>query len=116
MGVQLFLSFIIALSVTAALIPLLARWAPSLGLTDAPGPRKVHAVPVPRVGGIAMAAGMVALALVAAGCAREPNVDKVPIGTDVQLTRDDGAFVEGTLSAKSDEAVKVDVGPTTVSG
>jgi hypothetical protein len=60
-----------------------------------------------------MAAGMVALALVAAGCAREPNVDKVPIGTDVQLTRDDGAFVEGTLSAKSDEAVKVDVGPTT---
>src|SRR5262249_41246577 len=44
--------------ITAALIPLLARWAPAVGLTDAPGPRKVHSVPVPRVGGIAMAVGM----------------------------------------------------------
>ncbi len=55
---QLFLAFVVALSVTAALIPLLARWAPSIGLTDAPGPRKVHSVPVPRVGGLAMAAGL----------------------------------------------------------
>jgi len=56
--VQLFLAFIVALSVTAALIPLLAKWAPAFGLTDAPGPRKVHSVPVPRVGGLAMAAGI----------------------------------------------------------
>jgi UDP-GlcNAc:undecaprenyl-phosphate/decaprenyl-phosphate GlcNAc-1-phosphate transferase len=56
--VQLFLAFIVALSVTAALIPILARWAPAIGLTDAPGPRKVHSVPVPRVGGLAMAAGV----------------------------------------------------------
>jgi UDP-GlcNAc:undecaprenyl-phosphate GlcNAc-1-phosphate transferase len=56
--VQLFLAFVVALSVTAALIPLLARWAPAIGLTDAPGPRKVHSVPVPRVGGLAMAAGL----------------------------------------------------------
>lgn len=55
---QLFLAFVVALSVTAALIPLLAHWAPSIGLTDAPGPRKVHSVPVPRVGGLAMAAGL----------------------------------------------------------
>lgn len=55
---QLFLAFVVALSVTAALIPLLARWAPAIGLTDAPGPRKVHATPVPRVGGLAMAAGV----------------------------------------------------------
>lgn len=55
---QLFLAFVVALSVTAALIPVLARWAPSIGLTDAPGPRKVHSVPVPRVGGLAMAAGL----------------------------------------------------------
>ena len=59
----LFLSFVVALSITAALIPILARWAPSIGLTDRPGPRKVHAVPVPRVGGIAMAAGILAPAL-----------------------------------------------------
>jgi UDP-GlcNAc:undecaprenyl-phosphate GlcNAc-1-phosphate transferase len=56
--VQLFLAFVVALSVTAALIPLLARWAPAIGLTDAPGPRKVHSEPVPRVGGLAMAAGL----------------------------------------------------------
>ena len=49
----------------------------------------------------------------AAACNREPSVDTVPVGTDVQLTRDDGAFVEGTLSAKTADAVKVDVGPTT---
>lgn len=55
---QLFLAFVVALSVTAALIPVLARWAPAIGLTDAPGPRKVHSVPVPRVGGLAMAAGI----------------------------------------------------------
>jgi UDP-GlcNAc:undecaprenyl-phosphate GlcNAc-1-phosphate transferase len=55
---QLFLAFLVALSVTAALIPPLARWAPSLGLTDRPGPRKLHAVAVPRVGGVAMAIGI----------------------------------------------------------
>jgi UDP-GlcNAc:undecaprenyl-phosphate/decaprenyl-phosphate GlcNAc-1-phosphate transferase len=61
--VQLFLAFVVALSITAALIPLFARWAPHIGLTDAPGPRKVHSVPVPRIGGIAMAVGMFTPAL-----------------------------------------------------
>jgi UDP-GlcNAc:undecaprenyl-phosphate/decaprenyl-phosphate GlcNAc-1-phosphate transferase len=56
--VQLFLAFLLALSTTAALIPLLARWAPFIGLTDRPGPRKLHSAPVPRVGGLAMTAGM----------------------------------------------------------
>jgi len=56
--VQLFLAFVVALSTTTALIPLLARWAPALGLNDRPGPRKVHTAPVPRVGGLAMAAGV----------------------------------------------------------
>ena len=57
---QLFLAFVVALSVTAALIPLLARWAPTIGLTDRPGPRKVHSTSVPRVGGLAMTAGALA--------------------------------------------------------
>ena len=47
-----------ALAITTACVPLLIRWAPRLGLTDQPGHRKVHAVAVPRVGGIAMAAGI----------------------------------------------------------
>jgi UDP-GlcNAc:undecaprenyl-phosphate/decaprenyl-phosphate GlcNAc-1-phosphate transferase len=60
---QLFLAFVVALSIAAALIPPLARWAPLIGLTDAPGPRKVHSTPVPRVGGIAMAVGILVPAL-----------------------------------------------------
>jgi UDP-GlcNAc:undecaprenyl-phosphate GlcNAc-1-phosphate transferase len=56
--VQLFLAFVVALTVTAALIPVLVHWAPMIGLTDAPGPRKVHSIPVPRVGGLAMAVGL----------------------------------------------------------
>ena len=61
----LFLAFVVALSITAALIPLLARWAPVIGLTDQPGPRKVHSSPVPRVGGLAMTAGLLAPVLFA---------------------------------------------------
>jgi UDP-GlcNAc:undecaprenyl-phosphate/decaprenyl-phosphate GlcNAc-1-phosphate transferase len=56
--VQLFLAFVVALTITAALIPVLVHWAPTIGLTDAPGPRKVHSIPVPRVGGLAMAVGL----------------------------------------------------------
>jgi UDP-GlcNAc:undecaprenyl-phosphate GlcNAc-1-phosphate transferase len=56
--VPLFLQFLFALTLAAACIPPLARWAPRLGLTDAPGPRKVHARPIPRVGGVAMAIGI----------------------------------------------------------
>ena len=61
---QLFLAFVVALSVTAALIPVLMRWAPTIGLTDAPGPRKVHSIPVPRVGGLAMAVGLLVPTLI----------------------------------------------------
>lgn len=61
---ELFLAFFVALSTTAALIPLLSRWAPAVGLTDKPGPRKVHVVAVPRVGGLAMAIGILLPVLV----------------------------------------------------
>jgi UDP-GlcNAc:undecaprenyl-phosphate GlcNAc-1-phosphate transferase len=56
--VPLFLSFIVALAITTACTPLLLRWAPRVGLTDLPGARKVHNRAVPRVGGIAMAVGI----------------------------------------------------------
>lgn len=68
---QLFLAFVVALSITAALIPLLEKWAPFIGLNDAPGPRKVHALPVPRVGGLAMAAGVLIPTLIALETSRE---------------------------------------------
>jgi UDP-GlcNAc:undecaprenyl-phosphate GlcNAc-1-phosphate transferase len=55
---QTLFGFILAMSVTMVLIPVLMRWAPALGIVDMPEARKVHAVPVPRVGGIAMVAGL----------------------------------------------------------
>lgn len=61
---QLMLGFLLAMSVTMALIPPLMRVAARLQFLDAPGQRKVHSTPVPRVGGIAMATGtLLALAL-----------------------------------------------------
>jgi UDP-GlcNAc:undecaprenyl-phosphate/decaprenyl-phosphate GlcNAc-1-phosphate transferase len=63
--VLLLLASLIALSITTACMPSLQRWAPKVGLTDRPGARKVHAVPVPRVGGIAMAAGILVPTLIA---------------------------------------------------
>lgn len=58
------------------------------------------------------AAALVALALSTA-CRQEPNIDKVPVGSDIQLTRQDGALVEGTLKERDAVAVKVDTGRTT---
>lgn len=61
---DLMLGFLLAMSVTMALIPPLMHAAARLHILDAPGHRKVHSTPVPRVGGIAMAAGtLLALAL-----------------------------------------------------
>jgi UDP-GlcNAc:undecaprenyl-phosphate GlcNAc-1-phosphate transferase len=54
----LLLASLVALSITTACMPGLQRWALRVGLTDRPGARKVHTAPVPRVGGIAMAAGI----------------------------------------------------------
>src|SRR5450631_4441177 len=56
---DLLLAFIIAMVVTMALIPPLARAAGRLHVLDNPECRKVHSQPIPRVGGIAMVAGTV---------------------------------------------------------
>ena len=52
------LGFLVAMSVTMALIPPLMQMAGRWQVLDAPGERKVHATPIPRVGGIAMAFGL----------------------------------------------------------
>lgn len=54
---DLLLAFVLAMSVTMALIPTLMRLANRLQILDAPGPRKVHLRPIPRIGGVAMVAG-----------------------------------------------------------
>ena len=48
------ISFLIAISLSMMLIPLLVRVAPTIGLVDKPGPRKIHTDVIPRVGGIAI--------------------------------------------------------------
>jgi len=47
----------VALGVTYLLTPLVRRGAVRLGLTDKPGSRKVHALAVPRLGGVALVGG-----------------------------------------------------------
>ena len=51
----LFLSFVLALFVSVALMPALIRYAEPLQLLDPPSPRKVHTNPIPRCGGVALA-------------------------------------------------------------
>ena len=53
------------------------------------------------------------LVVAGAGCSRGTDLEKVPVGTDVQLTREDGGVVEGKLTARDAETVKVDVGRVT---
>jgi UDP-GlcNAc:undecaprenyl-phosphate GlcNAc-1-phosphate transferase len=55
--------FIVGMVVTMALLPMLARLASRWLIIDHPGARKVHSAPVPRVGGIAMALGVLVAAL-----------------------------------------------------
>lgn len=55
----LFISFLIAMYLTMVLIPPLMRLAVRCKFLDLPGGRKVHAHPIPRVGGIAIVAGSV---------------------------------------------------------
>jgi len=63
-----------------------------------------------------MAKRLVALAMVLTaglGCSRGADLDEVPIGSDVQLTREDGGVIEGTLAARDQETVTVDAGRVT---
>src|SRR5215510_12437781 len=55
----------------------------------------------------------VAIALAGAGCSKKTDVEKVPVGSEVQVTRQDGGVVEGKLTAKDPDKISVDVGPVT---
>jgi len=45
-----------------------------------------------------------------AACQRKADVEKVPVGTEVDVTKQDGGVVHGTLKARDDKSVKLDVG------
>ena len=51
--------------------------------------------------------------LASSSCNRGVDVDDVPVGSNVALTRDDGGVVEGKLTAKDEKVVAVDTGPVT---
>ena len=59
------LPFILAMAVTMACLPMLARLAQKWLIVDQPGSRKVHSTPIPRVGGLAMLLGVLIAALAA---------------------------------------------------
>ncbi len=56
----LVVSFVMGIFITTVLIPPLMQLAHGLGLVDTPGERKIHVRTIPRVGGIAIAAAILA--------------------------------------------------------
>ncbi|TAK16716.1 MAG: hypothetical protein EPO35_04785, partial [Acidobacteria bacterium] len=66
--------------------------------------RRFHAVALTAVLGMALGA---------ADCARKADIEAVPIGAAVEVTREDGGVVRGTLKARDAETVKMAVGPVT---
>ena len=57
--------FLLAMVVTIAWLPVFGRVAAKWRVLDQPGERKVHSIPIPRIGGAAMAIGVLVAALVA---------------------------------------------------
>lgn len=50
-------TFFTSLVVSMAIIPVMIKWAPRFGMLDFPDARKVHAAPIPRVGGSGIVIG-----------------------------------------------------------
>ncbi len=61
---QYVMSFLLAMVVTIAWLPIFGRVAAKWGIVDKPGIRKVHAIPIPRVGGLAMLIGVLVAAVI----------------------------------------------------
>jgi UDP-GlcNAc:undecaprenyl-phosphate GlcNAc-1-phosphate transferase len=78
--------FLGALALCSALVPVSRVLARRFGVLDAPGPRKVHAEPTPRMGGLAVFASFVAVVLL--GYSLAPTLAALP---EVQ-THFGGAF------------------------
>jgi UDP-GlcNAc:undecaprenyl-phosphate/decaprenyl-phosphate GlcNAc-1-phosphate transferase len=56
--------FLLAMIVTMAWLPVFRRFATKWRIVDHPGVRKVHAIPIPRIGGVAMAIGVLVAAII----------------------------------------------------
>jgi hypothetical protein len=51
-----------------------------------------------------------ALVIAGAGCGNRVDLDNVPLGTEVEVTRQDGGVLRGTLAARDDQTVDVRTG------
>jgi len=67
----LFFSFLTSIAISLVLIPFFMRYAGVLHMLDEPGERKVHAVAIPRCGGLGLSIGAVAAILLSAPIERE---------------------------------------------
>jgi hypothetical protein len=54
-----------------------------------------------------------AMTMTIGACSSPPVVEQVPVGTDVQVVRQDGAVVTGKLAARDEKTVQVDDGRRT---
>lgn len=66
MGLIHLAAIAVAALATSLLVPISMRLAISLGMLDEPDARKVHTTPSPRLGGVAMVAGMLIAGFAAA--------------------------------------------------
>jgi len=80
-----FAAVMVAAVVTVALVPVSIHLAIKLGLMDRPDARKVHVQPTPRLGGVAMAGGML-LAGIGATCYLAYAGNLLPPGIGLKLT------------------------------
>ena len=58
LGIYLVIAMM-AMAISMAIVPLMIRLAPALGMMDKPDARKVHDTPIPRVGGIGIVIGAI---------------------------------------------------------
>jgi UDP-GlcNAc:undecaprenyl-phosphate GlcNAc-1-phosphate transferase len=70
------LVLVVAFALAAVLVPVAGRIAQRFGILDAPGPRKVHGSPTPRIGGIAVWATFTVVVL--AGYLGVPIFSRLP--------------------------------------
>ena len=55
---------------------------------------------------------VLASVLGASGCAAQADIENVPVGSDVEIVREDGGVVRGKLVDRDEKTVKLDVGST----
>jgi hypothetical protein len=79
----------------------------SLGLPDQHAARRMGGVVMFRL----LQRAILGTAILATGCSSAVDVQDIPIGADVQLTRTDGVLVEGTLAERDDRTVKIEQSP-----